>query len=916
MTLALIMTCATAWAFKTETPVTYTVSYSNNTITIKNGSTTVSYWTATTLGTSRYWNANDSHNLSNGMTVKPSADVRCDLGFMTSASTTFTFTTSGNTLITGVTFKNGGGDVAATSTSSENDGTTFNVTLAQGKNFTGFTVTYGYISGSCGSSATWSLAKQDGQYTALTIGGSGAMSDYSAGNAPWGTDLTTATVGSDITKIGNNAFNGCTALTRVSVQKTDGLVTLGSGVFTGCNALAAIVVPTPALAVGYQTATNWSAHASKLRVTLGEYLFTATNEGGTAAYAITTETDLRNLSTIVNAGAGEAVRDRTFRQTANITLNGTFTPIAYSAAQTDMMEGGTYDGGGYVISGLNVSGNGYIGLFGVVKNAIIKNVVLMNPSFTTINSSSAALIGDLTGGTVMNCYAYGTDRIIGRQYKNPTVTNVGRARKVTLGSGVTVSPAATDIANGFVYGGESYYREGLALTLSAAVPTGHTATYSANGTAIDGTTYTVNSTDGDVELTVDFTLTSVYREITGYGNSEESDHWAFIASPVAGSIAPTAVSNLVAETASEYDLYQLNPSTLVWQNYKEHEGNTAPNFNLENGRGYLYAAKTTKTLTFSGTFNTGTSKEITGLPAGFNLVGNPFTVDAYVNKPYYTLNSDGSAIVAKDSNEDQRIPPCYGVIVEVTGNENVIFNTSGEFSAAPNNGGLQIALSQANTRSNTVMDNAIISFNEGSELGKFYFGTQNANIYIPQGGKEYAIAVVGRDGVHTVSTTEIPVNFKAKQNGTYTISVTPENVEMNYLHLIDNLTGADVDLLSPVGSPFAKGAGGFNEPATYTFTAKTTDYASRFRLVFSICGDANGDNDGDNETPFAFVSNDNIVITADTQNATLQIVDAMGRVVVCTDGVHTVSTNGMTAGVYVLRLINGNDVKTQKIVIQ
>ena len=322
------------------------------------------------------------------------------------------------------------------------------------------------------------------------------------------------------------------------------------------------------------------------------------------------------------------------------------------------------------------------------------------------------------------------------------------------------------------------------------------------------------------------------RTIEGY--EDGNDHWAFIASPVEGSIAPTAVGNLVAETASEYDLYQLNPSTVVWQNYKEHEGNTAPGFNLVNGQGYLYATKETKNLVFSGTFNTGSSMTIEDLPAGFNLVGNPFIVDAYVNKPYYTLNSDGSAILTTTSTA--AIAPCHGVIVEVTGNENVIFNTSGEFSAAPNNGGLQIALSQANTRSNALLDNAIVSFNEGTELGKFYFGEQVANIYIPQGGKEYAIAVVGRDGVHTVSTNEIPVNFKAKENGTYTISVNPEGVEMAYLHLIDNLTGADVDLLSPVGSPFAKGAGGFNEPATYTFTAKTTTTLRDSAWCFPFAG--------------------------------------------------------------------------------
>ena len=222
--------------------------------------------------------------------------------------------------------------MAASSTSSE-PGSTFTVTLASGKTFSSFEVTFGNISGSCGSSATWSLSKQNGKYTALTIGGSGAMNNYSGSNTPWDNDLTSVTVGSGITSIGNNAFNGCTALTRVDVQKTDGLVTLGSGALTGCNALAAIVAPTPALAVGYQTAMNWSAHASKLRVALGNYLFTATDEGGTAAYAITSETDLRNLAAAVNAK--NYVNGLTFRQTAHITLNGDFTPHRRPRPQGD-----------------------------------------------------------------------------------------------------------------------------------------------------------------------------------------------------------------------------------------------------------------------------------------------------------------------------------------------------------------------------------------------------------------------------------------------------------------------------------------------------------------------------------------------------------------------------------------------------
>ena len=150
--------------------------------------------------------------------------------------------------------------------------------------------------------------------------------------------------------------------------------------------------------------------------------------------------------------------------------------------------------------------------------------------------------------------------------------------------------------------------------------------------------------------------------------------------------------------------------------------------------------------------------------------------------------------------------------------------------------------------------------------------------------------------MHTVST-ETPVNFKAAKNGTYTLTVNVENMDLDYLHLIDNMTGADVDLLQT------------NE---YTFAAKTTDYASRFRLIFNA-EDASAGSASD--APFAYINNGNIVITADAGDATLQVVDVMGRVVVCPDVARNVSTSGIVPGVYVLRLIDGDSVRTQKIVI-
>ena len=76
MLLLMVLTTATAWAYNK----TYTVSRSGSTIYIKSGSTTVSSWTATSAGmSSYYWVANESHILSAGMSVKPSANVYVDV---------------------------------------------------------------------------------------------------------------------------------------------------------------------------------------------------------------------------------------------------------------------------------------------------------------------------------------------------------------------------------------------------------------------------------------------------------------------------------------------------------------------------------------------------------------------------------------------------------------------------------------------------------------------------------------------------------------------------------------------------------------------------------------------------------------------------------------------------------------------
>lgn len=375
-----------------------------------------------------------------------------------------------------------------------------------------------------------------------------------------------------------------------------------------------------------------------------------------------------------------------------------------------------------------------------------------------------------------------------------------------------------------------------------------------------------------------------YITVSGYG--EDTGNWRFIASPLAENTAPTEINDMLPTTGT-YDLYRFDQTeNAEWRNYK------ANNFNLVNGQGYLYANAEDVNIIFKGTFNEDETKNVelvydaNASFAGWNLVGNPFPVSAYANKSYYTMNEDGSAIEPVAVSMETAIPACTGVMVkaENTG-ETVTFSMTAP-SRQNNQGVLQIAVAQTNTRVNAVEDKAVVSFNASDRLEKFVFNNDNATLCIPQGGKDFAIAYA--DGIG-----EMPLNFKASRNGQYTISVKPENVEMGYLHLIDNLTGTDVDLLYT---------------PNYTFTAKTSDYASRFRLVLSVCEDATDDNE-----TFAFYCNGNYIITNEGE-ATLQVIDEMGHILSSEHISGSVSKAIQTTpGIYVIRLINGEKVKCRRL---
>ena len=393
------------------------------------------------------------------------------------------------------------------------------------------------------------------------------------------------------------------------------------------------------------------------------------------------------------------------------------------------------------------------------------------------------------------------------------------------------------------------------------------------------------------------TPTETYTlNINGYGNST-TDGWHLIASPV--STTPSEVENMLTnETVApySYDLYRFNQSAAAeWENYHQHSSD----FNINPRQGYLYANSEDVTLTFTGIPYRGNGHVVLvsdyfASLSGWNLVGNPFGVEATVNRDFYRMNDEGSEIIPATGNT---VNAMEGIFVQTEDYYEYMRFTPGSGDAKGSRGddaSLVINLSSGNRGS--AIDRAIVRFGEGRQLSKLQIFDNSTKLCIPQDGKEYAIA-------HSSGVGEMPLNFKAKKNGEYTLSVETANSQLptancqlptaNYLHLIDNLTGADIDLLTT---------------PSYTFTAKTTDYASRFKLVFA------NENDNENED-FAFISNGEIIINGE---GTAQVIDMLGHQLVSRQvfSDFRLPTSDFSAGVYVLRLVNGDRVKTQKIIIK
>lgn len=408
----------------------------------------------------------------------------------------------------------------------------------------------------------------------------------------------------------------------------------------------------------------------------------------------------------------------------------------------------------------------------------------------------------------------------------------------------------------------------------------------------------------------------VEKEIAGHGGTNGG--WYAISSPMANEINNTYYNNLISSTADNYDLYYYNESKWYWYNFKE-STNNFKYFNL--GQGYLYAnsndntiisvgvprMKNTVSVSVSNTTYTPSNNTQNYDLKGFNLIGNPFTFDigwdaissnGILADGYYTLGTDGTWTVKTSNSEPIKVG--MGILVQA--------NTSGTINIKDtpfiqtkqieqdSKRGMSVKESLAITVSNEkYTDVAYINFSNDSENGLRKIAHMNEDIqmvYVPVKGVNYAIANVDENA------SEVPVSFETYVMGKYTISVKANNIH-DEVYLLDKVTGEKIDIL--------------NED--YTFVTTSSGKADRFSLLFVN----NDEEDSDTTNPtFAYLNNGEIIISDIEGSGNVKIYDVMGRLVIARNeyGSAIISTESLTNGLYIINLIDGDGIKTQKIAIK
>ena len=356
-------------------------------------------------------------------------------------------------------------------------------------------------------------------------------------------------------------------------------------------------------------------------------------------------------------------------------------------------------------------------------------------------------------------------------------------------------------------------------------------------------------------------------------------------------------------TGVGYDLFKYDGDVattedLEWINYKGHSDFETE---FQQGHGYMASYHTEGIAEFQGLLNYESTYRFSdhlkyhgddskAQIDNFYLLGNPFTFDMDWNKISATNLATGYAVITTDGNwsyaTSGKIKAGDGFFVKVTAedpilNYNVHVSNTRSVNYDNESNFINIIAS-----SKTGKDNVIINFaNDGEGFDKLEnFNNSIAEIYVKENDRRYGILN------YDENVEEVELYFNAHKMGEYTINAI-SNVDYASIVLVDRLTGNETNLLDK----------------SYTFKAMTNDNHDRFVLKLS--------NEVMEDDSFVYRSGDELIIKAE---GNVQVLDIMGRVVyngtIVNDN-HRIDVSAFNSAAYIIRVVNANEVKTQKVVI-
>lgn len=385
-----------------------------------------------------------------------------------------------------------------------------------------------------------------------------------------------------------------------------------------------------------------------------------------------------------------------------------------------------------------------------------------------------------------------------------------------------------------------------------------------------------------------------------WGAANDHSGWQFISCPILtdNNTSGALVSDFLPLNG-DYDLYKwdgsnfVNGANLQWVNYKSQ---TAFENYFKVGVGYLATYESQENASFKGMLNHGSSNTFAVTYnsdnewINFTLLGNPFPYNIDWNDfSGINIYKNGYAKVNKSTGVIEyilggTIDSGEGFMVYATDeNPSLVYDRDNGSKSATCNDFIDVIVSNTDG-----YDKAIACF-DGESNGGFVkltnINSDVSNVYFAKDNKKYGICSFDRE------TKEIPLYFKPVKMGNHKLSIKPSG-DIDYAHLIDRQTGADIDMLID---------------DSYSFIAMTDDLPNRFIIRLS-----NDSQEPDNNC-FAYQSGNKLYIN---ETGTVQIVDIAGRIIIHeTLSGKPIDISSLRNAPYIIRLVNENGIKTQKIIV-